>query len=922
MKKVLYVFVFCIACFSSTTHADTNIGTMLVNSATVWTKSKSPYVIQGNVTVSSSGSLTIEAGVSLIFKSGSIFSRGGTVSVIGTKDKVISIDVQEKTSTPLFQGMGARIRVNSVSVTGLPRPLVHAWNGSQVFVDSVSYTTVADTSDTWISIFASTTAELQHLSLSGWHGTAIESFQQSVTTIKDCDLQNVGTAVHIFDNASSTISGNVFTTNNIAIYANTPYLNIYQNDFEKNQIHIYNIGPQAVAIHNWWDNAQSLHVYANRSDILPTEVGAIVGDVLYVPVLLNRIRKNTNCCSSVLFFPGMMGSRLYVKSLGMENQLWEPNRNGDVKKLFLNAAGQSALSGIYTRDIINRTNVVFGAPYIDQSPYKDFSVFMNTLVQNGSISNWSAVPYDWRFAPDTVLDAKGVDLENTIVALAQKSKTKKVTLISHSNGGLLIKQLMIHLKAVKLEHLIDKIVLVALPEYGTPQAVTSLLFGHEQSIAKGLILKSSVAKDLGKNMPTAYSLLPSDMFFSHGEQVVLPDHTSNNMTDLEHFLNTYKHINTDLLHKAQNLHAILDTWVSPVPVLQIVGTGISTVTGIQKVQGSEFVPTYSPTGDGTVLDMFNASSHSFSRSGTTVAVDLTKEKDIRHMNIMNAPSVQKYIRDIIQQGSTASNVSTDILLQMRQLPLSYKVAKISASSTLQNITLQKESAVQLFDTYKSLSASNFDYVAEVDNQNRYELFDGSVLYLNSDSLEKFAISQQDGGVSVSSVDISLFEREGDILHHSTYSNIPINPVFAVSVSGAVLSVKINRSLSIEIGPDTRSTISLDGGVHSDSAASSIVRDRAVDAAKVRTQMIREIESDALRKRYLTRLDAYAATGDLAYLNSTRTRIQRAIGSISRFDNNPALRGRYASLKADYQFLAYLFYFMSPDRPAHMQFVSP
>ena len=73
-----------------------------------------------------------------------------------------------------------------------------------------------------------------------------------------------------------------------------------------------------------------------------------------------------------------------------------------------------------------------------------------------------------------------------IISLSKTSKTGKVTIITHSNGGLIAKHIITELKRQNLSYMIDNIIFVAMPEYGTPQAITSLMYGHSQSILSGL----------------------------------------------------------------------------------------------------------------------------------------------------------------------------------------------------------------------------------------------------------------------------------------------------------------------------------------------------------------------------------------------------------------------------------------------------
>jgi len=61
--------------------------------------------------------------------------------------------------------------------------------------------------------------------------------------------------------------------------------------------------------------------------------------------------------SSIAFIPGIQAGRLYRQQT-FENQLWEPNAISDVNTLNMNENGTSENHDIYTRDVINETNLV------------------------------------------------------------------------------------------------------------------------------------------------------------------------------------------------------------------------------------------------------------------------------------------------------------------------------------------------------------------------------------------------------------------------------------------------------------------------------------------------------------------------------------------------------------------------------------
>ena len=64
--------------------------------------------------------------------------------------------------------------------------------------------------------------------------------------------------------------------------------------------------------------------------------------------------------------------------------------------------------------------------------------------------------------------------------MASSSKTGKVTIVAHSNGGLVTKLIYNQLKDKGEADLVDKIIFVAVPEIGTPQSLPSLFMATEK----------------------------------------------------------------------------------------------------------------------------------------------------------------------------------------------------------------------------------------------------------------------------------------------------------------------------------------------------------------------------------------------------------------------------------------------------------
>lgn len=241
--------------------------------------------------------------------------------------------------------------------------------------------------------------------------------------------------------------------------------------------------------------------------------------------------------SSVLFIPGTEASRLYMKlSSNTEKRVWEPASDADLKYLAINLDGSSA-NNLYTKDIIDSiwsqdpgiiARLVKAIAPGDLEVYGGLEQFLDGLVASSTIKEWRAYPYDWRYDPLDVVkngtlteepdgSIARVYLADVVAQMASSSPTGKVTIIAHSNGGLLAKALTQELGPSAADY-IDRIILVGTPQFGTPAAVGSLLHGDGQSIGLGFGLDLVSAKAVraeAEVIPDAYALLPSPAYFTH-----------------------------------------------------------------------------------------------------------------------------------------------------------------------------------------------------------------------------------------------------------------------------------------------------------------------------------------------------------------------------------------------------------------------
>jgi pimeloyl-ACP methyl ester carboxylesterase len=364
-----------------------------------------------------------------------------------------------------------------------------------------------------------------------------------------------------------------------------------------------------------------------------------------------------DCFSNVLFLPGFEASRLYTtRADDSQDQLWEPNGNSDVEDLYLNADGTSKNSGIYTEDIIKEAPAILGPA--GQNIYKSFSGMMDQLVADGKIKEWQPYAYDWRQSVDDIID-NGTNykegkksLIETLQKLVSTSKSGKVTIVAHSNGGLLAKALLAKLQEDKnagvndlIDH-VDVLILVAVPEIGAASALPAILHGYDQRILLGLLLDESHARELGRNMISAFGLLPSQEYVNRVSaspvtftDTVIPSGVTTSMVQtFGSAISSYSEykdflfgaegradplitetklpikLSQTLFSNAENLHSGIDAWVPPenLRVIEVAGWGLDTLASFEYYPKSvcsglncSFVlderPRFTSDGDGTVV---------------------------------------------------------------------------------------------------------------------------------------------------------------------------------------------------------------------------------------------------------------------------------------------------------------------------------
>lgn len=449
-----------------------------------------------------------------------------------------------------------------------------------------------------------------------------------------------------------------------------------------------NLAPVVDARNNHWgDPSGPFH-----SELNVEGLGDRVSDnVLFTP--WKGVYCTENCHSNVLFIPGIKGSRLYSG----DDKVWEPLGNHNVEKLVMTNTGQS-VQNLYTSDIVSKAH-----NFVDI--YDGFARFMVRLTdpeQNDLIADWTPFAYDWRYGVDNIAEngtqykSEVRDLVDEVKYLAAGSRSDKVIIIGHSNGGLVAKMLINRLEQEGLDHLVDKVVFLASPQIGTPLAIGSILHGYDEEIFGGLIVNDEMAREAIRNMPGGYGLLPSQRYFEEGlgPKVLFDDSVStvgfraaygtsiDSRDELNKFMsgigdgraeaNTVEEAilaNDFMLETSSALHNnFLDTWTAPdgIEIIEIVGVGLDTVSGFRYAEFRERVctlvifcenktfykplPLISQYGDQVVM---GSSAEGYNGEKETFYLDLKASAaqggafEVSHGEITNNPSVQELIVNIL-----------------------------------------------------------------------------------------------------------------------------------------------------------------------------------------------------------------------------------------------------------------------------------
>lgn len=567
--------------------------------------------------------------------------------------------------------------------------------------------------------------------------------------------------------------------------------------------------------------------------------------------------------SNVLFLPGIKGSRLYVDENGNERKLWEPNGDDDVPELFLNEDGASLRSDVYVKPGGVIDDIALNLMNIYDSFLKD----MDELQMEGTLNDFEAVPYDWRLSLSDNVN-NGTEragrifyneasstpyIEQTLRELAVSSKTGKVTIVAHSNGGLVTKALLQKLGDTETMALVDKIIFVAVPQSGAPQALGALLFGQREQLPTqtwlpSFILSQETARAFAEHSPMGYHLLPSQAYFDavredydhpvarfvsgYQEETIAYDGVIGTFDELARYLraedggrtkpsgsdlHTANVLRSNLIAYAEQTHTALDSWVPPngVELYQIAGWGEDTISGVEFYEEcsrsgckEKYRPIFTEDGDGVVpvpSALAIAIQNHISRIWTNLR---SSNKD--HGNILEFTPFRNFLIDLISGNENFSDSVSN------QQPV---------SSTEKRLRFILHSPLSL-----ELHGDQGGVTGETENTLDGAVYGefGEVKYIIAPAGQKYTLVMNGTGTGTFSLDIQ--EALGDeVISTATIANVPTTNETTASltvenglIDSSSLQVDLDGDAQIdfEISPEEYKTVVYEGPVANEHRSNS------------------------------------------------------------------------------------------------------
>ncbi len=208
-------------------------------------------------------------------------------------------------------------------------------------------------------------------------------------------------------------------------------------------------------------------------------------------------------------------------------------------------------------------------------------------------------PFDWRQTPDRVAD----QLRGLLNRLNDPDG-RKVHLVGHSMGGLVARCYCLRYPH-EAQRLVEQVVMLGTPNYGSTEAVRNLISGGETLLLAQKLNSKNRALQVARSFPSIYAMLPAPPD-CYPDDAPLPYPFALDGLD-PYDVQGYQidGVSRPLMERAQSFYRNLAGQTPPVPVQVIAGYDLPTRVGVSKAARSDrpafdFDAQISNLGDGTV----------------------------------------------------------------------------------------------------------------------------------------------------------------------------------------------------------------------------------------------------------------------------------------------------------------------------------